>query len=246
MIVFTGCSSDNRFVGSPYHDLTVHAEDNDDSAIVGTLYTGQKAKVIHENWNSWVEIEFNGSKAYVYGGNAQLTDENDERIWLSKGLFKGLGIGIAAIVLIILALAVIGLILKGIQFLFGILTSILVEVGGFAFIGGVLGYFVTHDFNSTIRWITVGAIIGLIFGIIKLAINPAKLSAAGIKFAKDTHEENKRKEAIREAENTRRENEEYPLEIDGTRARREFGGTIIDENGNHWVDEGYGKARKVD
>lgn len=240
IITITGCSSDNRFIGSPYSDLPVYAEDSENSTMVGTLYKGQKAKVIHENWNDWTKIEFNGGEAYIYGANAELIDENGERIWLSKGLIKGLGIGIGAIVAIGLAFAIIGLIFSGIAFLFGLLMSIIGYVVGFAGIGWILGYFVTHDFESTIRWITGGAILGVIVGIVKIVLNPSAASASGIKSASEAYSDYKRKEANREAEETRRRNEEYPLEIDGVGAKRLADGTILDEKGNKWADDGYG------
>ena len=213
---------------------------------MGTLYKKEKAKVIHEGWNDWVKIEFHGGEAYIYGANAELIDENGERIWLSKGLIKGLGIGIGVIAAIGLALALISLVFAGLAFLFGLLMSILVYIAGFGGLGWILGYFITHDMEKTINWIVGGIIVGIIVGLVKIIINPSKASASGIKAASDAYKDSKRKEAIREAEESRRRNEDYPLEIGDLRAQRQFDGTILDEKGGRWVENNDGNVTKIE
>lgn len=245
MLLCMGCSSENRYIGNPYSDLPVYAEDNDNSAQVGTLYKKDSAKVIHEGWNDWVKIEFHGDEAYIYGANAELIDEKGERIWITKGLLKGLGIGVGVVLAIGLALALIGLVFAGLAYLFGLLMSIIVYVVGFAGLGWILGYFITHDTESTFKWIAGGAILGVIVGIARIIMNPSKASASGIKAASDAYNDYKRKEAIREAEEIKRRDEEYPLEIDGARARREIDGTILDEKGRRWVDNGDGSGTQI-
>ena len=55
----------------------------------------------------------------------------------------------------------------------------------------------------------------------------------------------KRRAEIREAEDAQRRDEEYPLEIEGTRAQRLIDGTILDEKGERWRDNGDGTVSKI-
>lgn len=245
MLLCMGCNSDSRYVGSPYTDITIYAENNENSEKIGVLYKGQKAKVIHEGWDDWYKIEFNGGEAYINGVNIGMIDENNERIWLSKGLFKGLGIGIAVLLAIGIAFILIAIVFRGLAFLFGLIMSVIVYIIGFAICGGVLGFYITHDASSTFKWIAGGAILGLIIGIVRMIFKPLEASSSGIKSVSNAYKDIKRRVEIREAEDAQRRDEEYPLEIEGTRAQRLIDGTILDEKGERWRDNGDGTVSKI-
>ncbi len=78
-----------------------------------------------------------------------------------------------------------------------------------------------------------------------MIFKPLEASSSGIKSVSNAYKDIKRRVEIREAEDAQRRDEEYPLEIEGTRAQRLIDGTILDEKGERWRDNGDGTVSKI-
>lgn len=231
-IFLTSCSSQDRYLRNRSMDkaFPVYMEEEDNASIVGTIGCGERVVLLSEGWNEWYKVEYNGSEAYIHEGDYSIEDENGEKIWMTKGLFKGLGYFIGIIILIGLALAIFALIASGIVFIFGILMKLLGYIVTGAALGWILGYAVSKDTNTTFHWIVGGVIIGTIIGIVKYIKSPSKMSDAGLNdVSKMVNDARKRKA---------QEAKEFPYELpDGTRVRRIGDKKGIDKNGiEHDVD----------
>jgi hypothetical protein len=78
-----------------------------------------------------------------------------------------------------------------------------------------------------------------------MIFKPLEASSSGIKSVSNAYKDIKRRVEIREAEDAQRRDEEYPLEIEGIRAKRLIDGTILDEKGERWRDNGDGTVSKI-
>ena len=82
-------------------------------------------------------------------------------------LLKGFGGMIIIIVVVLLAIMIVSLIIWGVTFIVGWLWSIFGWVVGFGAIGGVAGFFITHDSDSAFTWMQYGAGVGFAIGLIR-------------------------------------------------------------------------------
>lgn len=243
-LMFTGCST--RYVHNVRYDVPVYAEEDTSSTVVGTLQSGSKAEVLYEGWNGWYKVQFQGQEAYISGDNVEYVYEDGEKIWMCKTVLRGLGYMALIIIGIVLALAIIGLVYIFLRFLFGLLMSMITWVVGFAFIAWILGYIITQDIEQTFHFIAGGAILGAIVSIVRMIRNPVGESAQGVKSAQDAYNDYQRAEAKREAEAEKQRAMDYPFEMgDGTRARKQIDGTLIDEVGREYQDNGDGTATRI-
>lgn len=231
-LMLASCSSEDRFVYNRLDEpLPIHSEENEESPIISSVPYDDAAYLISEGWNGWCEVEYEGVEGFIPEGGYAIVDEYGEKILITKGFIKALGIFIGVIILIGLALALIALVFAGIAYIFGILMQISIYVIVGAFLGWILGYAITKDTNSTFVCIGIGAGIGLIIGLIRTIMHPNKMSDAGLKTARDMAKHAKKKQQEREAEERR----DYPLELpDGTRVRRTGYGKAVDRQGKEY------------
>lgn len=242
----TGCSSGPRYIPECRFPTTIYSEEDNQSQVIAIVPEGVRIHVISEGWGDWYKVQYNGTEGYVYAENCPLVDSNGETIWMRKAFLKGVGFIVGIIILIGLAIALISLVFAAITFLVGLLLRLAFWALGFGALGFILGYFFTADWDGTSKWIVAGAIIGAVIGIIRMIKDPIGESVQGIKTAKDSYNDYQQKEALREMEAAKRREEDYPLEMeDGTRAKRMFDGTLLDEKGREFVDNCDGTATQT-
>lgn len=242
--LLTGCGS--RYVRNYSSDVNIYSEEDTNSSVVGVLPANTAMEIEAEQWNDWYEVEYQGSKAYISGGEVELIDADGEKVWMCKALFKGLGVTVLVILAIVIGLAIVGLVISGVMFLVGILMRIGMWALGFAGIAWILGFAITQDGESTFQFIAWGAGIGAVVGIVRLFMNPFGEAAEGMKAVNNSYKAHMQSEAewIAQEKKLHEEGEAVKME-DGTQARRFLDGRIEDEHGNAYKDNGDGTATQI-
>ena len=233
-LIITSCSSDNRYLQCLHGQASVYSEEDENGSVIGYLSEGETVEITEEEWNGWFKVDYNGSEGYVIASNTKIIDENGEQIWMTKSLFRGLGIAVGIIILIGLALALFALIAAGIAFIIGLIMRIIAFAAGGAFLGWILGYAASGDTESTFKFICAGAIIGTVIAIVRIIMHPSKESDAGLDTAADAVKSAKMNNLKKEA----KEAEDYPYMLsDGTRVRKDVDGNWIGQDGKKYPNQ---------
>ncbi len=248
MLLFLGactlfCSCDGRggLQRAIGNNIAVHSEDNEESTVIGYLSQGQVVEVTSEGLNNWNKIRYGNGEGYVYAQGMQWIKENGEIDYsLRWGMLEGFGIGAGIIVVIVVGLILIGLLVLVLRFLLGLLLkTVLYAISGGA-LAGLIGAFVTDNFDAAIVWVKWGGIIGIAVALIRIVKNPFKAADEGIRDTVNDINDIKQKQQKEELE-------KYPIELgDGVRAMTTPDGTLLDNKGRKWIDNGDGTVYRIE
>ena len=237
LLVLTSCTGD-RYLTSISTEIPIYSEDNDSSMVIGTMYPRQDTLLLlSESWDGWMKVQYNDGEGYVNSDNTKFLDKNGEQVWFTKTLFKGLGMGAGVLLGIALAIGLvclaIGLLYYAVVFIVGIVMRLLGYVVAAAIAGGLLGLlFCQGDMQLLFKFAGIGAVIGIVIGIIMILKNPVQEALAGADSAVDAYADYKKENTV--------------ILEGGIKAKRNHDGTITDENNQRWHDNGTGTFTKIE